>query len=409
MVNTISPDMNLKRQLRILAIVFGVLISILIICYVAFLRFNYAVLYKDLTMSDASTIVAELEAKEIKYRLRNGGKDILVPAIEADSVRLGVLDANAPVKHLDGFNLFDDSEMGLTDFAQKIKYQRALQGELARTIMMIDGVENARVHIAIPERVLFRGETSRPSAAVTLVTRSGQFDEELRIAGIRNLVAAAISNLNVEDVTVLNSVGEIISEVESPVSAALSEYTQLASAYKDQIDIALAVDVPELKYDLKVLARPLRIGLLNGGEEKLKEAKRNYALRVNITTDEAISEEQQASINELIMTIVQLDVSEGDTLSFKQRNLPLNLSLETAKAVKNMQELDVEVRETPMQTSVDSISDYRVSSLIIGGALLLLVTGVGVLAIRRRRYSLSPTEHIEFAQRLRLQLQENES
>ena len=128
MTDTVSQDMNTARQWRLIGIIFGGFIAMLAAAYFLFLRLNYSLLYQDLPVSDASAIVAELDAKEIKYRLRNGGKDILVPAVDADAIRLGILDSEAPRKKLDGFELFNDSEMGLTDFAQKIKYQRALQG-----------------------------------------------------------------------------------------------------------------------------------------------------------------------------------------------------------------------------------------------------------------------------------------
>lgn len=412
MAEPITIEMTEGRQLRVLAIIFGVLIAIIAAGYFLFLRLNYSLLYADLSMSDASVIVTELEAREVKFRLRNGGRDILVPAIDADAVRLGILDAEVPSKHLDGFELFNESEMGLTDFAQKIKFQRALQGELARTIMMIDGIENARVHIAIPERVLFRGEASRPTAAVTLVTRSGQFDETARISGIQRLVAASVPDLTLENVTVLNSGGEIISKIETPVSVALSEYVQVAAAYKDRLDIALALDAPDIEYDLKVMARPLRLRLEGEAPETKSEdqsdkGQKNYALRIVLTTDELLSDTQREVVYQIISDSAQIDIASGDRIDFKKRDLPLNLSLanstaqaETVKAAKLHDE--VSAQPAPIMAA------FSWPLAVFAAAFFLLAGTGGLIAVRRRKALLTPQEHIEFAKRLRLRLQDSE-
>ena len=415
MTDTFSQDMSPRRQLRLMGIIFGIFIAILALSYFLFLRLNYSLLYQNLPISDASAIVAELDAREIKYRLRNGGKDIHVPAVDADAIRLGILDSEAPRKKIDGFELFNDSEMGLTDFAQKIKYQRALQGELARTIMMIEGVENARVHIAMPERVLFRGNTSSPTAAVTIVTRSGQFDEETRISGIQRLVAASVPDLDSDQVSVLNSAGEIISPVETPISSVLTEYARIAGAYSEQVEIALALEIPELIYDLKLLARPIRnLESKTSDGEKMEsketpEQTRDYSLKVLLTTDEKLLEQDESRISDIITEAVQLNVKAGDIITFRQRNLPLNLSLENATNNKAVS-IAKQINDTPAKYSLAGLtfSNSTLTTSVIAGGTLMLLSISGVVISRRRRQFLQPEEHIEFAQRLKLQLQDFE-
>ena len=287
--------------------------------------------------------------------------------------------------------------------------------------MMIDGVENARVHIAMPERVLFRGNTSSPTAAVTIVTRSGQFDEKTRISGIQRLVAASVPDLDTDQVSVLNSAGEIISPVESPISSVLNEYKQIAEAYRKQTEIALALEMPELVYDLKILARPLRApeDSIEGSEKVESDSEeaesedasaetRNYTLRVLFTTDEKLSDQTESRVEDIITEAAQLDIKLGDFITFKQRELPLNLSL--ANAAKHNAALISKRNEGAYKKSFSELylQDLTMMHGVIVGGVLILLGFTGVAMVRRRRQVLSAEEHIEFARRLKLQLKNAE-
>ena len=137
------------------------------------LRTDWTPLFTQLRPSDAATIVADLDRKKIAYRLADGGTAILVPADQADSARLDVMTGDLPLKGTVGFELFNKSDVGLTDFAQKINYQRALQGELERTIMTLDGINSARVHLSLGEDRIFRDDRVPPKASVTIRMRKG--------------------------------------------------------------------------------------------------------------------------------------------------------------------------------------------------------------------------------------------
>ena len=137
------------------------------------LRPNYQVLFSDLRPQDAATIVAELERQKMPYRLAGGGTSVLVPEAEVHTARLKVMSRDLPLKGTVGFELFNNADLGLTEFAQKVNYQRALQGELARTIMSLTEIDSARVHLSIPESGLFRRSGAKPRASVALSTRTG--------------------------------------------------------------------------------------------------------------------------------------------------------------------------------------------------------------------------------------------
>src|SRR5262249_30896574 len=156
---------------RLLFAIFGVLTALLTAWYFLALHTDYTTLYTGLHANDAAAITSELDRRGVHYRLDEGGSQISVPTSQADSIRTEIAASNLSATGSAGFELFDQSDMGLNDFDERIRYQRALQGELQRTIMMMDGVVTARVHISMPDRTPFRAEQQSPSAAVTLVMR----------------------------------------------------------------------------------------------------------------------------------------------------------------------------------------------------------------------------------------------
>src|SRR5437773_192232 len=125
----------------------------------------YRPLFTNLSEQDAGAIVEALRAEKVEFQLGDGGRAVLVPADRLYELRLTLASRGLPAGGGVGFELFDRQTLGQTDFLQRLNYQRALQGELGRTISRLGGVESARVHLALPERSRFVGEDRRPSAA----------------------------------------------------------------------------------------------------------------------------------------------------------------------------------------------------------------------------------------------------
>jgi len=199
----------------------ALLIGALIVgAWLLFFRPSYAVLFKDLRPADAAAVVAELEKQKAPYRLADGGATILAPAKTVDAARLELMSAELPLKGAVGFELFNKSDMGLTEFAQRINYQRALQGELARTIMAMEAVETARVHLSLSEPTIFRDDRRAPKASVTIATRPGKALSPGAVRGVRRLVAAAVPDLEAADVVVLDERGELAGQEATPAAAA---------------------------------------------------------------------------------------------------------------------------------------------------------------------------------------------
>lgn len=172
---------------------------------------RYAVLFSDLEAADAGRVITELERVKRDYKLSEDGRSVLVPEGEVHEARLKLMSSGMPLAGGVGFEVFDDAGFGMTEFAQRINYQRALEGELTRTIMALKEVKYARVHLVMPEGGLFKSDGSEASAAVTLFLKSGMQPSSAQITGVQRLVAAAVPRLQPDQVTVSDQAGLTLS------------------------------------------------------------------------------------------------------------------------------------------------------------------------------------------------------
>lgn len=193
--------------------VIGVAVSVLLIFFLLIYwmgRPEYSVLYDRLTPEDASRIVEKLQKDKEPFQLADNGQTILVPANRVHELRLRVAGQGILRGPGLGFELFDKTSPGQTEFVQRINYQRALQGELARTISEFPEVESARVHLVIPHRSLFIEEQVPPSAAVVLTMVQGAELNNRQVQSVVNLVASAVEGLSVDQITVSDTTGHML-------------------------------------------------------------------------------------------------------------------------------------------------------------------------------------------------------
>jgi flagellar M-ring protein FliF len=172
---------------------------------------------------DAAAVVAELKRLKVPYRLDADGTSVRVPADAVHETRLALMGRGVPLSGGVGFELFDHNDLSTTEYAQKINYQRALQGELARTIMSIEGVKLARVHLVLAEGGLFKRDKSRPKASVSLLLQPGTSLGESQILGIQRLVAAAAPGMEPPMVTVVDQRGVTLSVATEGTPAAAGQ------------------------------------------------------------------------------------------------------------------------------------------------------------------------------------------
>ncbi len=173
---------------------------------------DYGVLFTGLSQDDAGAIVTKLKGKKNPYRLENNGTAILVPKSEMYELRLLLASEGLPRGGGVGFELFDRQELGVTDFVQRLNYQRALQGELARTIAGMPEIVEARVHIVTPKESLFLENQKETSASVALKLRPGRTLSPGQVESIVNLVASAVAGLHPTQITVVDLKGRILSK-----------------------------------------------------------------------------------------------------------------------------------------------------------------------------------------------------
>ena len=180
------------------------------------------VLYANLAVDDASGIIDKLKDAKVPYETTNGGTTILVPNAQVHDLRLEMAGQGLPHGGGVGYEIFDRTTMGMSDFVQKLNYRRALQGELARTITQMPEVERARVHLAIPERRLFATEQDRARASVVVSLRANQNLSKAQVQGVVHLVSSSVEGLQARDVTVVDGHGNLLSNSSSDESAGLS-------------------------------------------------------------------------------------------------------------------------------------------------------------------------------------------
>lgn len=181
-------------------------------------RVEYQTLYSNLAPEDAARVVRTLEANKVSFRLAENGTAILVPEDKVHQMRLAVAGEGNIMGQGIGFEIFDEVKVGLTDFVQKINFQRALQGELARTISEFPVVESVRVHLVIPQRSLFIEEQQRPSASVVLRLKDGRRMDNKDVQAIVNLVTMAIEGLSRDRVSITDTSGKTLFQPEEPGS-----------------------------------------------------------------------------------------------------------------------------------------------------------------------------------------------
>lgn len=172
---------------------------------------DYRPLFANLSAEDAGEIVKKLKEQKVPHQISQDGKALLVPSEQVYDLRLSLASEGLPQGGGVGFEIFDRKNFGMTEFVQKLNYQRALQGELSRTISQIAGVESARVHIALPEESLFKESEKPATASVVLKMRSNRTLREAEVQGVVHLVASSVEGMDPEQVTVLDSRGKMLS------------------------------------------------------------------------------------------------------------------------------------------------------------------------------------------------------
>ncbi|MCX7822914.1 MAG: flagellar basal-body MS-ring/collar protein FliF [Syntrophobacterales bacterium] len=193
---------------------------------------DYALLYGNIPEQEMASIVEHLKQAKIPYRIEESR--IFIPREHLYEVRLSLAKAGIPKGGGIGFEIFDEQKLGSTEFVQKVNYQRALQGELARTIAKLEKVEDARVHLSLPEESLFVRDEKPPSAAIVIKVKRAQQLTPLELQGIVHLVSSAVKGLTDEHVTIMSTDGQVLFK-KDPTQTSF-ELSELQLRYKQRLE-----------------------------------------------------------------------------------------------------------------------------------------------------------------------------
>jgi flagellar M-ring protein FliF len=251
LLSFLSPQQ--KRLIFIGLPVFG---SIAYTAFFVFDRMNYGPLYTNLAPQDGAAIVKELEADKIPYAVTAGGTAIEVPRGVIYQTRLKLAGKGVPAGGGVGFEIFEKTPFGVSEFTQQVNYLRALQGELSRTINSIAAVQSSRVHLAIPSRSNFLGPEEKPSASVVVDLRPGYHLSPDQVQGIVNLVAGSVPKLSSDKVVVIDSSGRPLKEIVAAAATTEAEkLNALKLKYEEELQSRIESMLDPILGPGKVIAR----------------------------------------------------------------------------------------------------------------------------------------------------------
>ncbi len=199
-----------RAQKLMLAAVGALALSMFVFFYTSARSAPMATLYSQLEPEDAGAVTSELDTLGIPYELAGGGSAVRVPSNTIDRARIELAQRGLPQGGAVGFEIFDRTNFGVTDFAQRVNFQRGLEGELARTIRQMSLIDGARVHIVMPERRVFSDFQEPATASVVLQMKPGRRLDDSQVRGVAHLVAGSVVGLDRENLTIIDTSGNIL-------------------------------------------------------------------------------------------------------------------------------------------------------------------------------------------------------
>lgn len=203
---------------------------------------DYRVLFSNYSDRDGGAIVASLQQMNIPYKFAEGGGAILVPANQVHDARLKLASQGLPKGGNVGFELMENQKLGVSQFAEQVNYQRALEGELARSIQSIGAVSAARVHLAMPKATVFVRDQQKPTASVILNLNSSRTLEPQQVSAIVHLVASSVPELPPKNVSVIDQNGNLLSDTSKPNNGNTLDPTQLKYVQELQQSIVRRIE-----------------------------------------------------------------------------------------------------------------------------------------------------------------------
>ncbi len=223
-----------SAQMTLLGGVGAALLAGMIVLAIWVNSVQYSVLYADLDPADAGEVVNYLSENSIKYKLEHGGTTVMVPSDEVYKLRITLASQGIPESGHIGYALFDQSNLGMTEFLQNLNFRRALEGELMNTIMQLKDVEAARVHIVMPKERLFKEDKKEATASIVLKLKRAGGLSKSQLDGITHLVASSVEGLKPENISIIDYNGNLLSS--------RVEHDPLAGLTATQLEVRKSVE-----------------------------------------------------------------------------------------------------------------------------------------------------------------------
>ncbi|MBI1199383.1 MAG: flagellar M-ring protein FliF [Phenylobacterium sp.] len=315
-----------------------------------------ALLYSNLDLKEAGSITQALDQAGIKYEVKGDGSTILVPRDDVASTRLMLSGKGLPTSGSVGYEIFDEANaLGQTDFVQQLNRQRALEGELARTIRALDGITSARVHLVLPKRQLFEEEAEQPSASVSIGV-GGREPTAEQVRAMQNLVAGAVPNMRPDRVTVVDQHAKTLSGGDTGMAAE-------ADSRKSEVEQRIGKQVKGLVEGI-VGAGKVRVNVtadLDLSRVTLQEEKFDpdgQVIRSESTTDENSRENDatgsgQASVAANIPSAGSPDLNSNTSTSGRQES---TTNYEISKTVRTEVQEPGTVKRLSVAVAVDGVT-----------------------------------------------------
>ena len=423
---------------------------------------RYQLLFGNLRETAAAEVTKSLTDWKVPYRYTNGGAGIEVPVDQVYDTRMKLVSAGVPSGGHVGFELFDHSDFGVTEFAQRVNYQRALQGELERSIATLPGVESVRVHLTIRRPGLFVGQADSSKASVAITMLQGEALNPQQVGGIRNLVASAVDGLTPLSVVVLGPNGvlsggasggglqdgalaqneeqnEYETHLRARISDLLSDVFHIRN-YRVSVDVRLNFDQVHRVDEHLVAQGPSDNGLLvhkhtsttgetahTGAEvpgaqkqedleyahgterEEISRAPgRVERISIAVLVPPTLDDEQMGRLRQLVGAAAGIDEKRGDRLEITSVG---DATMNTTPATAGEQVSEPPIASPqPMVIDEDQVSDRPPSVWMVGVGLLGVLVGiVGVSLFRPRQPKLRDEEREAVLKKLRSWLAEDGS
>ena len=203
---------------------------------------DYRVLFSNFSDRDGGSIVASLQQMNIPYKFAEGGGAILVQANQVHDARLKLASQGLPKGGSVGFELMENQKLGVSQFLEQVNFQRALEGELARSIQSVAAVQAARVHLALPKASVFVRDQQKPTASVLLNLHSGRTLDQQQVSAIVHLVASSVPDLPTANVTLVDQNGNLLSDTSKNSAANGLDPGQIKYVQELQQNIARRIE-----------------------------------------------------------------------------------------------------------------------------------------------------------------------